>query len=50
MLEGKYFHSADRLYRVEDADGTRALIEDCLTGELIVIEISHLLELEPVRR
>lgn len=50
VFVGEYFHSARSLYRVEDADDRQALIEDCMSGELIVIEIPHLLELEHVRR
>jgi hypothetical protein len=47
---GEYFHSERRLYRVEDTDGTRALIEDCMTGVLIDIEVARLGDLERVQR
>jgi hypothetical protein len=47
---GEYFHSERRLYRVEETDGERALIEDCLTGVLIDIDVGRLLDLDRVLR
>jgi hypothetical protein len=46
---GAYLHSARDLYRVEDLTGGRALIEDCLSGDLLNVPLSELLTLTPVR-
>jgi hypothetical protein len=45
---GRYLHSEHALYRVEQVGPQRALLEDCRTGTLLDVPISHLNELAPV--
>jgi hypothetical protein len=46
---GDYLRSATKLICVEEIIGTRAVVEDCLTGELLVVPVSVLWYLHPVR-
>jgi hypothetical protein len=44
----QYLHSDRDLYHVEQIGPERALLEDCRTGTLLDVPLSHLRDLEPV--
>jgi hypothetical protein len=44
IKEGDYLCSQHELYHVEHVTRGRALLEDCLSGELVDVPISELLE------
>jgi hypothetical protein len=49
ICHGDYYHSEDRLYRVEQTNGERVLVEDCASGELFDIPARDLRRLTPTR-
>ena len=49
VRRGDYFCSKRHLYCVEQVASTRALVEDCATGDLIDVAVEDLLALRRLR-